>query len=256
MQTIESNVRRIGCAVTAVALVLCPEMSRAHESGISFWVPGNYASLAAAPQVPGWALGAIYYHTSVNASGNVAAAREIQVGRFSPNVNVNLNLSLSGQGDLVILEPSYTFATPVLGGQLNVSVASYFGRSAASIAGTLTAAVGPIVATRMGMLEDSLTSYGDLIPTASLRWNQGVNNYMVYVTGDVPVGDYRPERLANLGIGHGAIDAGGGYTYLNPATGMNYRALPVSPTISKIPTRSTAAGWIFTSTAARRTSSR
>ena len=46
------------------------------------------------------------------------------------------------------------------------------------------------MATRTGMLEDSLTSYGDLIPTASLRWNQGVNNYMVYVTGDAPVGDY------------------------------------------------------------------
>ena len=214
---------------------------RADESGISFWVPGNYASLAAAPQVPGWALGAIYYHTSVAASGNVAAAREIQVNRFSRTVNVNLNLNLTGQGDLVVLAPSYTFATPVLGGQLNVSVASYFGRNAASIGGTLTAAVGPIVATRTGMLEDSLVSYGDLIPTASLRWNQGVNNYMVYVTGDVPVGDYRPERLANLGIGHGAIDAGGGYTSTRRPE-MNYRALPVSPTISKIPTRSTAAG--------------
>jgi hypothetical protein len=219
MATFEANVRRVGCAVTAVALVLCPEISRADESGISFWVPGNYASLAAAPQTPGWALGTVYYHTSVNASGNVAAAREIQVGRFSPNVNVNLNLSLSGQGDLVILAPSYTFATPVLGGQLNVSVASYFGRNAASIAGTLTAVVGPLVATRTGMLEDSLTSYGDLIPTASLRWNQGVNNYMVYATGDAPVGDYNSARLANLGIGHGAIDGGAGYTCLNPATG-------------------------------------
>jgi len=219
MATFEANVRRIGCAVVTAALLLCPEISRADESGISFWLPGNYASLAAAPQTPGSALGTVYYHTSVNASGNVAAAREIQVGRFSPNVNVNLNLSLSGQGDLVILAPSYTFATPVLGGQLNVSVASYFGRNAASIAGTLTAVVGPIVATRTGMLEDSLTSYGDLIPTASLRWNQGVNNYMVYVTGDAPVGDYNSARLANLGIGHGAIDAGAGYTYLNPATG-------------------------------------
>ena len=26
------------------------------------------------------------------------------------------------------------------------------------------------------------------------------------------VGDYDPNRLANLGIGHGAIDFGGGYT--------------------------------------------
>jgi hypothetical protein len=41
-------------------------------------------------------------------------------------------------------------------------------------------------------------------------------------TGDAPVGDYDPMRLANLGIGHGAIDAGGGYTYLNPATGNEF----------------------------------
>jgi hypothetical protein len=32
---------------------------------------------------------------------------------------------------------------------------------------------------------------------------------MVYGTGDIPVGDYDPRRLANLGIGHGAIDFGG-----------------------------------------------
>jgi hypothetical protein len=72
------------------------------------------------------------------------------------------------------------------------------------------------------MLEDSLTSYGDLIPTASLRWNQGVNNYMVYVTGDAPVGDYDRARLANLGIGHGAIDAGAGYNFKN--TDTQYRS--------------------------------
>ena len=32
-----------------------------------------------------------------------------------------------------------------------------------------------------------------------------------------PVGAYNPNRLSNIGIGHGAIDAGGGYTYFNPA---------------------------------------
>ncbi len=95
MTRIELNVLRISCAVTMAALVLCPEISRADESGISFWLPGQYGSLAAVPQTPGWALGAIYYHTSVTASGAAAAAREIQVGRFSPTVNVNLNLNLS-----------------------------------------------------------------------------------------------------------------------------------------------------------------
>lgn len=225
MAFFESNIPRMRCAATIAALLLCPEISRADESGISFWLPGQYGSLAAVPQTPGWALGAIYYHTTVAASGNVAAAREIQIGRFSPTVNVNLNLNLSAQGDLVVLAPSYTFATPVLGGQLALSLASVYGRSAASIAGTLTAAAGPIVTTRTGMIEDSLTSVGDLYPTATLRWNNGVNNYMAYVSGDAPVGDYNPMRLANIGIGHGAVDAGGGYTYLNPKTGNEFSAV-------------------------------
>jgi hypothetical protein len=222
MVSIESSVSRIGCTATIAALLLCPEISRADESGISFWLPGQYGSLAAVPQTPGWAMAAIYYHANVTGSGNVAAAREIQVGRFSPSVNVNLNLSLSGQADLIFLAPSYTFAQPVLGGQLAVSLASVYVRNAASIAGTLTATAGPIVSTRTGMLSDALVSAGDLYPTATLRWNNGVNNYMAYVTGDAPVGDYNPSRLANLGIGHGAIDAGGGYTYFNPATGDEF----------------------------------
>jgi hypothetical protein len=222
MASIKSNFRRIGCAATAAALLLYPEISRADESGISFWLPGLEGSLAATPTTPGWSIGAIYYHTSVNATGAAAAAREFQVGRFSPTVNINLNLSLSGQGDLAFIAPTYTFATPVLGGQLSATLAGVYGRSAASLAGTLTAAAGPIVTTRTGFLEDALTSYGDLYPTFKLKWNSGVNNFMVYAAGDIPVGDYNPNRLANIGIGHGAIDLGGGYTYFNPTTGNEF----------------------------------
>jgi len=38
----------------------------------------------------------------------------------------------------------------------------------------------------------------------------------------VPVGAYDSTRLSNIGIGHGAIDAGVGYTYLNPQTGHEF----------------------------------
>jgi hypothetical protein len=41
--------------------------------------------------------------------------------------------------------------------QLALSMASVYGRGAASIAGTLTSVAGPIVSTRTGMLEGSLT---------------------------------------------------------------------------------------------------
>ncbi|MBI5319033.1 transporter [Bradyrhizobium sp.] len=212
--------RRLSVGLAAAALAsLSPQIARADESGISFWLPGLYGSLAATPGTPGWSIAAIYYHTSVNASGAAAASREFQVGRFSPNVNIDLNVSLRGQADLVFLAPTYTFATPVFGGQLSATLASVYGRNSASIAGTLTAMAGPIVITRNGFLEDALTSYGDLYPTLKLKWNNGVHNTMVYAAGDIPVGDYNPNRLANIGIGHGAIDFGGGYTYLNPTTG-------------------------------------
>ena len=59
MASIKSNIRRIGCAVTAAAFVLCPEISRADESGISFWLPGLYGSLSATPTTPGWSVATI-----------------------------------------------------------------------------------------------------------------------------------------------------------------------------------------------------
>ncbi|MGY8664242.1 transporter [Bradyrhizobium sp. UFLA05-109] len=72
---------------------------------------------------------------------------------------------------------------------------------------------------------EDLTSFGDVLPQVSLKWNMGVNNLMVYGAGDIPVGDYDPVRLANLGIGHGAIDLGGGYTYFNSKSGNEFSAV-------------------------------
>ena len=78
------------------------------------------------------------------------------------------------------------------------------------------------VVMRSGTLEGSLTSYGDVAPFGELLWNYGVNNYMAYLTGNIPVGDYDPLRIPNIGLGHGAIDAGGAYTYFNQASGNEF----------------------------------
>ena len=40
----------------------------------------------------------------------------------------------------------------------------------------------------------------------------------------IPIGAYDSARLANLGLGHRAIDAGGGYTYTNPQAGHEFSA--------------------------------
>src|ERR1700731_685309 len=118
MYLISSSFGKIGSEKTALrasaatALICVGLLSAsassalADESGVSFWVPGNYGSLAAVPGTPGWAVASIYYHTTVNAGADVAAAREIQIGRFSPTVNVNLNASLHATADLAFVVPS------------------------------------------------------------------------------------------------------------------------------------------------------
>jgi hypothetical protein len=152
----------------------------------------------------------------------VAAAREITINKIKRTVNVNLNLDLKARADLVFLSPSYVLASPVLGGQLAVGMAGTFGHNSTSLNGILTASVGSLTATRPGNISDARDGFGDLYPQTSLRWNSGVNNFMTYLLGDIPVGTYDSSRLSNFGIGHGAVDGGVGYTYFTPETGHEF----------------------------------
>jgi hypothetical protein len=215
----------------AVLLAACllgvpHNQARADEGGVSFWLPGLFGSLAAAPQQPGWSFAAVNFYTNVSASGAIAASREVPVGRFNPTVNVNLNVNANANADLVLLVPGYVFATPVFGGQLAMSMMGVVGANNVGLNGTITAGVGPFTATRAGSISDYETGFGDLYPLVSLRWNSGVNNFMTYITGDIPVGEYNSSNLANIGIGHGAIDGGAGYTYFNPQTGREFSIVP------------------------------
>jgi len=72
-------------AVVRLATIVSAQRSAsADEGGVSFWLPGFFGSLAAAPQQPGWSLTSIYYHTSVSAGADVARAREFETGRIPP----------------------------------------------------------------------------------------------------------------------------------------------------------------------------
>jgi hypothetical protein len=128
--------------------------SHADEGGVGFWFPGLFGSLAAVPQVPGWALGIVDLYNPVSAGGNVAAARQITINKLPVNVNVNLNASLKAEPNLILVDPTYVFETKVFGGQLAVSLAGAYGRSIAGINGTLTESVGGITVTRQGAIED------------------------------------------------------------------------------------------------------
>jgi hypothetical protein len=219
-------------SLLAAALTLWSQAALADEGGLSFWLPGLFGSLAAVPQQqPGWSFASIYYHTTVSAGGDVSLEREFTIGKIPAplNLTASLNASLHAYADLGLFVPTYTFATPVLGGQASVGMMTVVGRNSTDLSGTLSGSLSAGGITIPFMRSDSfgsaVTGFGDLYPQASLKWNQGVNNFMTYITGDIPVGEYDATRLANIGIGHGAIDGGGGYTYFNPQTGHEFSAI-------------------------------
>ena len=221
-----SRPRRVLGSLFAATIAVYSQDLLADEGGVSVWLPGFFGSLAATPLQPGWSLTSIYYHSSVSAGADVARAREITIGRIPINLNANLSANLNATGDLALALPTYTFATPVLGAQATVGVLGLYGRTstslAATLSGTLTTPFGAIPFARSDSISDAVTGFGDVFPLAALRWNSGVHNVMTYVFGDVPVGAYDSARLSNIGVGHGAIDVGGGYTYFNPQTGHEF----------------------------------
>ena len=199
-------------ALAALAFAaISPLRALADEGGVSFWLPGTYGSLAAVPGVPGWSFATFNYYDSVSPGKSVEFYRGggVQAG-------------LQSHPDLQFVVPNYAFATPVFGGQLNLSLMGLFGNNPVSVDGTVT---GPGGRTLSGRRSESAFGAGDLYPNASIKWNQGVNNFMTYLTGDVPVGLYNAQNLANLGIGHGAVDAGVGYTYFDPQKGHEFSAV-------------------------------
>ena len=201
---------------------LSPNSVRADEGGVSMWVPGFFGSLAATPQQPGLSFISMGYHTSVEAGGDVAFARQVNRGNLTVPFTGTLNANLKAKADLYLGAVTYVFTQSFLGAQPAVAFLVPYGRTQAEVDATLTGALGPLGFAISGGRSDLISGFGDPLPMFTLRWNAGVHNYLAYVTGNIPIGAYNPKRLANLGLGHGAIDAGGGYTYFNPQTGHEF----------------------------------
>ena len=182
-----------------------------------------------------WKPGGAYLCSQVGRSSQLTIARaslpeptcrgraRSRIGQIPVNLNANLSGNLDAKADLALAVPTYTFGTPVLGGQATVGLLAVYGSSSTSLATTLSGSLatpfGTLPFGRSDNFTDTVWGFGDVYPLATLRWNFGVHNFMTYGFGDVPVGVYNSTRLANIGVGHGAIDAGGGYTYFNPQTG-------------------------------------
>ena len=184
-----------------LGIALLPAVSVADEGGVSFWVPGQMSTLAAAPAKPGWSMPLVYYHTSAdqNSSRGTRLGGQVAAG-------------VEADANLLFAIPTYTFSEPLLGGQAALSVVAAVGEMAVDADVLLS---GPRGRTIERGASDSLKGSSDLYPLATLKWNHGEFNYMVYSMGNIPVGAYDPDRLVNLGLGHWSLDLGGGFTFFD-----------------------------------------
>ena len=147
----------------------------------------------------------VYYHTSADAGGG----RDFAVGG-------NLVAGIDVSADLVFFAPTYTWAEPVLGGQAAFSLVWAAGQMQVGADAVIT---GPRGNTINRSRTDTVEGGADLYPLATLKWTDGNSNWLAYTMGGVPVGAYEVGRLANIGLNHWSLDAGGGYTYLDAKAG-------------------------------------
>jgi hypothetical protein len=180
----------------------------ADEGGVPFWMSGQYASMAAVPSQPGWSLVLMPYVYS----GSADKSKNFQHGQ-------SVNAGLSARESIFLFQFGYSAEEKILGGQPYVGV----GWGPGSNTTTAFASVSSLN-TEFNKA-NSVTGSTDVYPLASLAWNKGNNNFMTYVTGDIPVGTYSATSLSSIGIGHAAMDAGGGYTYLNNTTGLEFSSV-------------------------------
>jgi hypothetical protein len=195
-------------AVTFGAMAMTSTAAHADNGGVGFWLPGTMGSLSAVPGQPGMSYTFQYIHLDATAGGGKALQH-----------NANIVAGLHAKADVGVFLPTYTFATPVLGGQLTIGAATVPGNIGVGINATLT---GPRGNTISGSAFDDRFTWGDVYYIGTLKWNFGVNNFMTYVFGNIPSGTYDSTRLANLSPGFVSVDTGAGYTYLDPKTGHEF----------------------------------
>jgi len=191
---------------------------------------------------------------------NASSRSRESPGNPSASVAATFSGNLSAPSDLGIVLPTYTFATPVFGSQATVGVLGSYGVVSTSLAGTLaarSACRGSAASRSRGSTAsvDAVWGFGDLMPIASLRWNAGVNNYMVYLTATSQSALMTPCacRTSVLATARSTAAAAKLISIRRPDT--NSQACSASPTISPISRRNIRTASTCISIGPRRSSS-
>ncbi|MDI9849735.1 transporter [Rhodoblastus sp. 17X3] len=207
-------------------LVAVPGAAFADEGGTSYWVPGSFGSMAAVPTASGWSVTGWLYYANTQQKASAIFVRDPVLGAPPANVAAIPSARQYNSTYQDYIVPTYTFKDPVLGGQLALGVTAQVGPAFTTVSGVWSGysstPSGAQRYTEYRTAGDTIAGLGDLAPQASLKWAFGVHNFLAYAGFNIPVGQFSATRYANIGIGHWAIDAGGGYTYFDQKSGWEF----------------------------------
>src|SRR5262245_53394306 len=135
MEMIARHKQAVLGSVCVLAVSAAPHAALADAGGLSFWLPGAFASLTAAPAVPGWAYETIYIHLQQSAGGG----KNFVTSNGAPGSVV---AGLTARADALVEGVTYTSALPVLGGQAGFSLLAAPGNLGVGINASLTGPLG------------------------------------------------------------------------------------------------------------------
>ncbi|WP_235999995.1 hypothetical protein [Bradyrhizobium uaiense] len=149
---VKNHKRAVLGIIGALALSATPHAALAGAGGLSFWLPGSFASLTAAPAMPGWAYETIYIHLDQSAN----AGKNFVIGNRVPGSVV---AGLNAHADVLVEGLTYTWAQSVLGGQAAITFLAAPGNVGVGVDATLT---GPRGNSISGVATDNCTTVSDV----------------------------------------------------------------------------------------------
>ncbi len=198
----------LGGGVAAAAMLLLAGHAEASEGGASVYLLGSGGPGAAiVPPIEGvFLLDTQYYY-----SGEAGGEREFVIGG---NVVAGLDATVNANFATVLWVPT----TDLAGGTLAVGLALPIGGPDVEVSATLTGPRGRLIERSKS---DSAFVMGDPLVTAIWGWNSGKTHIAASTLINIPVGQYRKDKLANLAFHRWAADVSLAGTYLNEEAGWD-----------------------------------
>lgn len=197
----------IGCGL-ALAGAAWGGQAAASESGTSVYLLGSGGPGAAVvPPLEGVFLAVTQYYYSGDAGGD----KQFPIGG---SLVAGLDATVNATFPTLLWVPS----TDVLGGTLALGAVAPVGAPDVTVSAVVTGPRGRTVSVERS---DDAFVVGDPLVTGILGWKSGDMHYSASTLINIPIGDYREDRLANLAFHRWAADVSLAATYLNEEAGWD-----------------------------------